>query len=226
MFVMGCGAGGGMGVSAEVGIEPRTDRPCCMGGPPQGRLWGVPPFVLRIFFCLERPWNRSCDLLLMSPAFWACHLILGSPDVSSGGREESPGEGRCVGGGPSRGRDGAQQAQRLWLQTGVQQAARGERGGRKQGSVQRPELRADWGLRDLWSERLCHSASAPLSPPGFVGPVTLLYSSSRGGRPPITTPPLTLPKVLASAGQRGLKSVGSGAEGLGASPGSIGTPAG
>lgn len=98
MFVMGCGAGGGMGVSAEVGIEPRTDRPCCMGGPPQGRLWGVPPFVLRIFFCLERPWNRSCDLLLMSPAFWACHLILGSPDVSSGGREESPGEGRCVGG--------------------------------------------------------------------------------------------------------------------------------
>uniref|UniRef100_A0A452UKK3 Interleukin-2 receptor subunit beta n=1 Tax=Ursus maritimus TaxID=29073 RepID=A0A452UKK3_URSMA len=31
----------------------------------------------------RRPWNRSCDLLLMSPAFWACHLILGSPDAQS-----------------------------------------------------------------------------------------------------------------------------------------------
>ena len=75
-------------------------RPASLqGGPSRGPALGVPPFVLRRFFCLERPWNRSCELLPMSPAFWVCHLILGSPDVSTGSREESPGEGRCRVGG-------------------------------------------------------------------------------------------------------------------------------
>ncbi|XP_006742294.2 interleukin-2 receptor subunit beta isoform X2 [Leptonychotes weddellii] len=31
----------------------------------------------------RRPWNKSCELLPMSLAFWACHLVLGSPDAQS-----------------------------------------------------------------------------------------------------------------------------------------------
>ncbi|XP_004743223.2 interleukin-2 receptor subunit beta isoform X1 [Mustela putorius furo] len=31
----------------------------------------------------RRPWNRSCELLPLSPALWVCHLILGSPDAQS-----------------------------------------------------------------------------------------------------------------------------------------------
>ncbi|XP_035552343.1 interleukin-2 receptor subunit beta isoform X1 [Canis lupus dingo] len=31
----------------------------------------------------RRPWNKSCELLPMRPAFWACYLILGSPDAQS-----------------------------------------------------------------------------------------------------------------------------------------------
>uniref|UniRef100_G1Q8J5 Interleukin-2 receptor subunit beta n=1 Tax=Myotis lucifugus TaxID=59463 RepID=G1Q8J5_MYOLU len=34
----------------------------------------------RQFLCLERPWNKSCELLPAGPASWSCNLILGSPD--------------------------------------------------------------------------------------------------------------------------------------------------
>ncbi|XP_049482247.1 interleukin-2 receptor subunit beta [Panthera uncia] len=31
----------------------------------------------------QRSWNKSCELLPMGPASWACYLILGSPDTQS-----------------------------------------------------------------------------------------------------------------------------------------------
>lgn len=73
--------GGHVGVGIELGHRPATLH----GDSPKGQLWegGVRLFLLRGFFCLERQWNESCELLPVKPGSWACNLILGPPDVSS-----------------------------------------------------------------------------------------------------------------------------------------------
>lgn len=139
---MGGGAGGGMGVSVRVGIEPAQTGLAAGVGPSRGLALGVPLFVLRRFFCLERPWNRSCELLPLSPALWVCHLILGSPDVSTESREESPGVGRC-GAGSFQCRTGPREPSGFGYSQRHSGLPRGKRDRRKQGGIQRPELRAD-----------------------------------------------------------------------------------
>lgn len=65
----------------EVGIE-RPRRPAWLhGGHSTGQRRG-PSLSSKQLLCLERPWNKSCELLPAGPASWSCNLILGSPDVS------------------------------------------------------------------------------------------------------------------------------------------------
>lgn len=100
---------------------------------------GVPPFLLRRFVCLERTWEKSCELLPVRSATWACNLILGAPKVRSQSLREMPGGGWVQRGVPPQEELGP--ASPVALGPGRQ---------RTKGSVQRPELSLTWGARDPW----------------------------------------------------------------------------
>ena len=122
----------------------------------------VPLFLLRGFFCLERPWNECCELLPVRPGSWACNLILGLPDVSSQGRGGEEGRRTSRGGaGPSKPQQGPG--------TAASQGSLSWGGRREEGSIQREKQAGAGGQGIQGAGGIRHSASAPAGSPRLCG---------------------------------------------------------